>query len=89
MSKVVYSDQLLCAARQIHVVYSDQLLGAAHHIHLYLITIDRQAVRERQTDKYNQRVKQREREKNKERKSVLEREREREGYGEVQKYFRF
>ena len=28
MSKVVYSDQHLCAARQEHV-YSDQLLGAA------------------------------------------------------------
>ena len=39
LSKVVYSDQLLCAACQIHVVYSDQLLGAARHIHLYLIAI--------------------------------------------------
>ena len=35
----MYSDQLLCAARQIHVAYSDQHLGAACHIHLYLITI--------------------------------------------------
>ena len=39
LSKVVYSEQLFCAARQIHVVYSDQLLGAACHRHLYLITI--------------------------------------------------
>ena len=39
MSEVVYFNQLLWAARQLHVVYSDQLLGAAHHIHLYLITI--------------------------------------------------
>ena len=39
MSKVGYSDQLLCAARQIHVVYYDQLLGAVHHIHLYPIMI--------------------------------------------------
>ena len=37
--KVVYSDQHLCAAHQVHVVYSDQLLGAALHIHLYFITI--------------------------------------------------
>ena len=35
----MYSDQLLCAARRIHVVYSNQLLGAARHIHLYLLTI--------------------------------------------------
>ena len=39
LSKVMYSDQLLCAAHQIHVAYSDQLLGAAGHIHLNLITI--------------------------------------------------
>ena len=31
---VVYSDQLLLAARQVHVLYSDQLLCAAHCIHL-------------------------------------------------------
>ena len=36
---IVYSDQLLCANRQIHVAYSDQLLGAARHINLYLITV--------------------------------------------------
>ena len=29
----MYFDQLLPAARQVHVVYSDQLLGAAHYIH--------------------------------------------------------
>ena len=30
---VTYFDQLLLAARQVHVVYLDQLLGAAHYIH--------------------------------------------------------
>ena len=29
----MYIDQLLLAARQVHVVYSDQLLGAAHYVH--------------------------------------------------------
>ena len=29
----MYFDQLLLAARQVHVVYSDQLLCAAHFIH--------------------------------------------------------
>ena len=41
LSSVGYSDQLFCAACQIHVVYSDQLLGAAGLIHLYLISINR------------------------------------------------
>ena len=35
----LYSNQLLCAACQIHVVYSDQLFGAGRLINLYLITI--------------------------------------------------
>ena len=35
----MYFDQLLSAARQVHVVYSDQLFGAAHSYTLYLITI--------------------------------------------------
>ena len=39
LSRINFFDQLLWAARQLHVVYSDQLLGAARHIHLYLITI--------------------------------------------------
>ena len=29
----MYFDQLLLAARKVHVVYFDQLLGAAHYIH--------------------------------------------------------
>ena len=29
----MYFDQLLLAARKVHVVYLDQLLGAAHYIH--------------------------------------------------------
>ena len=37
---VMYSDQLLFAARQVHVVYTDQLLGAALSYTLYLITIN-------------------------------------------------
>ena len=36
----MYSDQLLFAARQVHVVYTDQLLGAALSYTLYLITIN-------------------------------------------------
>ena len=31
--QLMYFDQLLVAARQVHVVYFDQLLGAAHYIH--------------------------------------------------------
>ena len=30
---VTYFDQLLLAARQVHVLYSDQLVGAAHYIY--------------------------------------------------------
>ena len=29
----MYFDQLLLAARKVHVVYLDQLLGAAHYTH--------------------------------------------------------
>ena len=29
----MYFDQLLLAARKVHVVYFNQLLGAAHYIH--------------------------------------------------------
>ena len=35
----MYFDQLLLAARKVHVVYSDQFLGAARWYTLYLITI--------------------------------------------------
>ena len=35
----MYSNQLLWDAPQIPFVYSDQLLGAARHVHLYLIRI--------------------------------------------------
>ena len=36
---VEYSDQLLGAARQVHVVYLAHLLGAVLFIHIYIITI--------------------------------------------------